>query len=314
MRAHREREAHHNKRQSDPPEKDVGPAHKAGWPGHERRSNAKRQRDEQERDDEEGDTGKGAECDADLVTAGHTAADVRCADARRCEQRLGHVRPRRLEEISQASSSVVRCPCRPVDEAFLGSCFANAACGDRAINNTRAEPFIANRPLVASEPLLQEVYCTYRLLVCAEDGASASAVADTAQTRRCLPANRDVPDGETDEELGDAARDETRVCLVCALAGEADDIDCADIQNFLDRPNTFAKQYDWQHCPVCDDSDNLLYTPYSHVVCSVCWGRWKAEKHRCPTCRCPITMALVTAQSTFLVREYVEVGSRRGRG
>ncbi|KAH8713490.1 hypothetical protein HC256_006639 [Beauveria bassiana] len=25
-----------------------------------------------------------------------------------------------------------------------------------------------------------------------------------------------------------------RVCLVCALAGEADDIDCADIQNFRD--------------------------------------------------------------------------------
>ncbi|KAF1732466.1 hypothetical protein CRV24_006354 [Beauveria bassiana] len=26
-----------------------------------------------------------------------------------------------------------------------------------------------------------------------------------------------------------------RVCLVCASAGEADDIDCADIQDFLDR-------------------------------------------------------------------------------
>ncbi|KAM0664361.1 hypothetical protein ACQRIU_006944 [Beauveria bassiana] len=109
-----------------------------------------------------------------------------------------------------------------------------------------------------------------------------------------------------------------RVCLVCALAGEADDIDCADIQNFLDRPNMFVKQYDWKHCPVCDSSDNLLYTPCGHVLCSVCWGRWKAErrKHKvaCPTCRLPITLALVTAQPTFLVREYVEVASRSGRG
>ncbi|EJP60820.1 tetratricopeptide repeat domain protein [Beauveria bassiana ARSEF 2860] len=32
-----------------------------------------------------------------------------------------------------------------------------------------------------------------------------------------------------------------RVCLVCALAGEADDIDCADIQNFLDRPKLKRK-------------------------------------------------------------------------
>ncbi|KAH8715485.1 hypothetical protein HC256_004304 [Beauveria bassiana] len=52
-----------------------------------------------------------------------------------------------------------------------------------------------------------------------------------------------------------------RVCLVCASAGEADDIDCADIQDFLDRACTFVKQYDWKRCPVCDDSDNLLYTP-----------------------------------------------------
>ncbi|KAM3533697.1 hypothetical protein MY4038_003012 [Beauveria bassiana] len=103
-----------------------------------------------------------------------------------------------------------------------------------------------------------------------------------------------------------------RVCLVCALAGEADDIDCADIQNFLDRPNTFVKQYDWRHCPVCDDADDLLFTPCGHVVCSVCWGRWKAER-KCPTCRAT-ALALVAAQSTFLVREHVEFSSRSGRG
>ncbi|KAM3450894.1 hypothetical protein NHJ6243_009710 [Beauveria neobassiana] len=55
-----------------------------------------------------------------------------------------------------------------------------------------------------------------------------------------------------------------QACLVCALADEADeadDIDCEDVQNFLDKPNTFVKQYDWKHCAVCDESEGLLYTP-----------------------------------------------------
>ncbi|PMB63398.1 hypothetical protein BM221_010761 [Beauveria bassiana] len=77
-----------------------------------------------------------------------------------------------------------------------------------------------------------------------------------------------------------------RACLVCALAGEADDIDCADIQNFLDRPHLLGQ-----------------------VV-----SRKAQQKVACPTCRLPITLALVTAQSTFLVWEYVEVASRSGRG
>ncbi|EJP61223.1 uncharacterized protein BBA_09841 [Beauveria bassiana ARSEF 2860] len=47
-----------------------------------------------------------------------------------------------------------------------------------------------------------------------------------------------------------------QACLVCALADEADDIDCEDVQNFLDKP-----QYDWKHCAVCDESEGLLYTP-----------------------------------------------------
>ncbi|XWW94454.1 hypothetical protein V2A60_008716 [Cordyceps javanica] len=107
-----------------------------------------------------------------------------------------------------------------------------------------------------------------------------------------------------------------RVCLVCALAGEADDIDCADIQNFLDRPNTFVKQYDWEKCPVCDNADDLLYTPCGHVFCRSCWGGWEANSPgsavKCPVCRVDIALALVPARPTFLFREYVEVASGNG--
>ncbi|OAA50252.1 hypothetical protein ISF_09382 [Cordyceps fumosorosea ARSEF 2679] len=101
-----------------------------------------------------------------------------------------------------------------------------------------------------------------------------------------------------------------RVCLVCALAGEADDIDCADIQNFLDKPNTFVKQYDRRHCPVCDDADDPLFTPC---------GRQPRMRNQFQAADdaghvVSTALALVAAQSTFLVREHVEVVSRSGRG
>ncbi|KAM0744661.1 hypothetical protein ACQRIT_000045 [Beauveria bassiana] len=64
MRAHREREAHHDERESDPPAKDADPAHEAGWAGHHRHSNAKREREQQEEEDGGGDADKDVECDA----------------------------------------------------------------------------------------------------------------------------------------------------------------------------------------------------------------------------------------------------------
>ncbi|KAK8140759.1 hypothetical protein G3M48_002121, partial [Beauveria asiatica] len=278
------------------------------------------------KNDGAGDADKDVECDTHLVTAGHAAANVRCAYARRCEQRLGQIRPRRLEEISQASSRVMRCPCRPVEEAFLVSIFAHyddearhddddARTASRAGGEDGSECFCHSEDPVLYNPALSVTVARadavpairiaalgVRFRLFAREGHARKkhfsqptmdyikTIVDlTGGEQLCFNCRALLDDGPKHRIHGHLLCNECadivsllrvhnwRVCLVCALAGEADDIDCADIQNFLDRPNMFVKQYDWKHCPVCDSSDNLLSRPLQRLLGQVESRKAQAE-------------------------------------